>query len=187
MTELLDIERHRRSTKSDTSIEAICPGAVLLHDAFDKHLCKDWLAEAARDPGDRQHGLSACRKRFLWSDDMAQTCLRMLREAGLQDLRQVLSNLRYITYGAGDYIMPHVDGVRVDPHTGESSKFTLIVFLRDTPEGGATTFLTDVDSGEEVASVQPKQGSALVFRHNIAHRGDVCGTHGKVLLRGDMY
>jgi len=66
------------------------------------------------------------------------------------------------------------------------STHTMLLYLQDTFEAGSTQILNDVSSREPLAKVEPRKGSILIFPHDIAHRGDVVSSEGKVLLRGDL-
>ena len=94
--------------------------------------------------------------------------------------------MRYIVYPSGGFIGPHTDGVRVCPDEGKQTAFTLIIYLKDS-ESGHTRFLSGTTKDYvELCSLQPKRGSALIFRHHLLHMGDGVGPEGKILLRGDI-
>ena len=99
---------------------------------------------------------------------------------------KLIKQLRFIVYPSGGYIGPHTDGIRVCPDEGKKTSFTLIIYLKDS-ETGHTRFLSGTTKDyTEMCSIQPKRGSALIFRHHLLHMGDGVGTEGKILLRGDI-
>jgi predicted 2-oxoglutarate/Fe(II)-dependent dioxygenase YbiX len=87
--------------------------------------------------------------------------------------------LRCYRYEAGQYFAPHLDGCfRRDAR--EASALTLLVYLNDGFEGGATRFTDD-----EV-DVVPRQGRALLFHHLLRHEGAVVRRGVKYALRTDV-
>ena len=102
----------------------------------------------------------------------------------------VCSDIRFIDYDAGGFILPHVDGVRVCEATGVTTDASVLVFLTTVPpgEGGETEFLVDVNSGDEdgvLFSVRPTRGAMVIFDHACAHVGRCVGVYPKILLRLD--
>lgn len=84
---------------------------------------------------------------------------------------------RFYRYAPGQQFDWHYDGY-YQRDNGEQSQFTLIFYLNDGFEGGATDF-------EEV-SVKPEKGAALVFWHPIRHRGAPVISGTKYVLRTDI-
>ena len=61
----------------------------------------------------------------------------------------------------------------------DGSFFTFLVYLNDDFEGGETEF-------EDIATVQPKTGDALVFYHPYRHEGKTLLSGKKYVLRTDI-
>ncbi len=87
--------------------------------------------------------------------------------------------LRCYRYAPGQRFAPHYDGsfVRDD---NERSLLTLMVYLNDDFDGGATSF-PELDQ-----QVTPKRGTALLFQHPILHEGCVVIRGVKYALRSDV-
>jgi prolyl 4-hydroxylase len=60
----------------------------------------------------------------------------------------------------------------------EASYFTFMIYLNDNYEGGETTF-NDL-------TIQPKQGTALIFQHDLEHEGSAVKQGIKYVLRTDI-
>ena len=100
--------------------------------------------------------------------------------------------LRILKYGPGKYFKPHFDGTYVrglevgTDHLGKTSFVTLQLYLNEGCRGGETTFLND--DCTQVSSVVPKQGSVLLFQHNLLHQGSTVQSGLKYVVRTDaMY
>src|SRR5262249_4111963 len=81
------------------------------------------------------------------------------------DGRQVLGpneRFRYYRYRPGQKFALHRDGA-FRRENGEESKLTCILYLNDDFAGGETTVKDRV--------VKPRQGMALIFRHEFLHEG----------------
>ena len=84
--------------------------------------------------------------------------------------------LRFYRYSPGQRFKMHKDGPwRED---GRVSKLTLLVYLNDDFQGGATDFRDFV--------VQPETGQALLFLHNTWHEGCQVIEGHKYVLRSDV-
>ncbi len=101
--------------------------------------------------------------------------------AELCAMRAVGANERFrgYRYTPGQYFAPHYDGAFVR-NARERSLLTLIVYLDDGCEGGATGFL-DYD-----VEVVPRRGMALVFQHLLLHEGAEVRSGAKYVLRSDV-
>lgn len=101
--------------------------------------------------------------------------------ATLDGLRAAGANerLRFYLYEPGQRFAPHRDGAFVRSPR-ERSLLTLMVYLNDDFEGGATRFF------ELGLSVAPKRGAALLFRHHLLHEGAVVESGEKHVLRSDV-
>ena len=130
----------------------------------------------------------AAERRFIRDEVLARDIARAMPSAANIDV--VCSDIRFIDYDAGGFILPHVDGVRVCDATGVETDASVLVFLTTVPpgEGGETEFLRDVQRSDEedvLFSVRPIRGGMLVFDHACAHVGRCVGVYPKILLRLD--
>ena len=89
------------------------------------------------------------------------------------------ARFRGYRYRAGQAFRPHYDGSYRASATLES-ELTLLVYLNEGFEGGATRFL-DVES-----EVRPTTGSALLFIHRVLHEGEEVRAGEKLVLRSDV-
>lgn len=125
----------------------------------------------------------------------------MVGTEGEWEFSRVNPYFRALKYGEGDYFMPHQDG-----HTSlssveegayaERSFVTLMLYLNDGFEGGATQFFKDStrlyekpsDDTAIIDSVTPAPGQLVAFWHHAVHAGEAVawpegeGTH-KIALR----
>ncbi len=91
---------------------------------------------------------------------------------------------RFSRYDPGQRFDVHQDGYfRRD--SGEQSQLTLMVYLNDGFEGGATKFY-DQEGSKETASIEPRAGTALVFVHRQWHEGAPVLDGRKYVLRTDV-
>ena len=84
---------------------------------------------------------------------------------------------RVYKYQAGQQFKKHRDQsfIRNDI---EASYFTFMIYLNDNYEGGETIF-NDL-------TIQPKQGTALIFQHDLEHEGSSVRQGIKYVLRTDI-
>lgn len=100
------------------------------------------------------------------------------------------SMLRFLRYGPGGHFAPHSDASYTCPHTGRSTGITVSIALADVEDGagGATEFGEESRREFEATdSVQQRAGRAIVFQHDIVHRGQELTRGAKYLLRLDVY
>jgi prolyl 4-hydroxylase len=107
--------------------------------------------------------------------------LRARLPAELSGRRLVGVNERFrcYRYRAGQRFGPHYDGAFVRDER-ERSLLTLMVYLNEGFEGGATTFL------ELERAVTPRTGRALLFQHSLLHEGSVVRHGVKYVARSDV-
>lgn len=93
---------------------------------------------------------------------------------------------RIYRYQPGHFFDWHKDGVFARDN-GETSRFTLLIFLNDEFEGGSTSFRPAYSPYvfDEFA-LEGARGKALLFFHPLSHRGDVVTTGEKYMLRTDV-
>eukprot|EP00756_Hemistasia_phaeocysticola_P010279 Hpha_TRINITY_DN15005_c0_g1::TRINITY_DN15005_c0_g1_i2::g.126037::m.126037 len=78
------------------------------------------------------------------------------------------SKFRVLRYDAGQQFTDHKDGKYEDPETKNVSLLTFQIYLNDGFEKGYTTLVGD---DGEASEVHPVAGKALLFSHDIVHRG----------------
>lgn len=85
---------------------------------------------------------------------------------------------RVYKYSPGQRFKMHRDGSYIRNET-EKSFYTFMIYLNDDFEGGETEF-------ENLFTVAPKKGSALVFHHPLRHEGKALINGLKYVLRTDI-
>jgi len=88
---------------------------------------------------------------------------------------------RFYRYDVGQRLAPHADG-RFKRESGEESRLTWMIYLNDGFSGGETLFYLY----EDVLSVRPERGMALVFVHEHVHEGAPVLDGRKYVLRTDV-
>lgn len=84
---------------------------------------------------------------------------------------------RFYRYDVGQRFNRHKDGsIQVDKAT--ASRWTLLLYLNNDFEGGATEF--------DDQTIVPRQGAALAFRHELRHKGCLVTAGRKYVLRTDV-
>ena len=86
--------------------------------------------------------------------------------------------LRFYRYQGEQKFQFHKDGSK--EHQGRKTYFTLLIYLSDLPNSGATCFR----NGRY--SVYPERGKALLFKHDLWHAGLPAKDAIKYVLRADM-
>jgi hypothetical protein len=123
--------------------------------------------------------------RVMWDDnDEANALLDRVRSqipTTLSDMHLAGANprLRLYRYGPGEQHGAHWDTV-VELDHGVKSLLTLVFYLNDDFEGGATTF------PELGPNIIPQTGRALVFQHRILHEASRVISGEKFVLRTDI-
>lgn len=85
---------------------------------------------------------------------------------------------RIYKYSPGQRFKMHRDGSYIR-NENEKSFYTFMIYLNDDFEGGETEF-------ENLFTVAPKKGAALVFYHRLRHEGKTLMSGLKYVLRTDV-
>jgi prolyl 4-hydroxylase len=96
---------------------------------------------------------------------------------------------RFYRYQPGQTFKRHRDGMHRRLELLEESRLTFMVYLNEQMTGGQTLFFGGMEEafrGSPYLSVQPKEGTALVFVHRIWHEGAVVESGQKYVLRTDV-
>jgi hypothetical protein len=86
--------------------------------------------------------------------------------------------LRVYRYASGQRFKMHRDGSYIR-NEREKSFYTFMIYLNDDFEGGETEF-------ENLFTVAPKKGTALIFHHPLRHEGKTLTSGQKYVLRTDI-
>ncbi|EYF02969.1 prolyl hydroxylase family protein [Chondromyces apiculatus] len=89
--------------------------------------------------------------------------------------------LRYYRYQAGQFFDWHRDGSFMRSRD-EQSMLTVLFYLNDGFAGGTTDFM----DGDGDLCVPPQRGGALLFMHQLSHRGAPVLAGTKYVLRSDV-
>lgn len=90
---------------------------------------------------------------------------------------------RFYRYDVGQTFAPHQD-FPFQRSAAEESALTLMIYLNNDFQGGATDFYCEDQSLR--LSVKPERGMALVFRHELLHAGTRVEQGRKYVLRTDV-
>jgi prolyl 4-hydroxylase len=93
------------------------------------------------------------------------------KSVGLNEL------FRFYKYQVGQEFKRHRDQSYIRNDI-EASYFTFMIYLNDNYEGGETTFIN--------LAIEPKQGKALIFFHDLEHEGSSVKQGIKYVLRTDI-
>ena len=95
---------------------------------------------------------------------------------------------RFYRYAPGQQFKRHRDGQ--EQIRDLISRITVLVYLNDDYEGGQTSFIfpraVDGQRVEDVTTIHPKTGTALLFRHALLHEGTEVTRGQKYVLRTDV-
>ncbi len=105
-------------------------------------------------------------------------------------LQGLNERLRFYRYDPGQTFRPHYDG-GFERNVFESSQLTLLIYLNEAVQGGATRFYQDdpsLHASEDTLqySIAPKTGRVLVFEHQQLHEGAPVESGRKYVLRTDV-
>lgn len=88
--------------------------------------------------------------------------------------------LRFYRYERGQFFAPHLDGAYTRPDGSERSIYSVLIYLNDDFDGGATRLL------QHFHNVRPEAGMALFFTHRQLHSGAEVTSGRKYVLRTDL-
>jgi 2OG-Fe(II) oxygenase superfamily len=86
--------------------------------------------------------------------------------------------LRFYRYKGDQKFQFHKDGSK--EYQGKRSYYTLLIYLNDLPDSGATCFRASR------WHIYPEKGKALLFKHDIMHAGLPAFDATKYVIRADM-
>lgn len=148
---------------------------------------KQGYAEAlvrVKDGGETMRKDIRDNDRVIWDNPKVAEQLYELIKEDLPDVdgyepTGLNERFRFYRYKDGQQFKPHVDGSYRKSLT-EESKVTMLLYLNEGFEGGATTLIME---GEEIV---PKEGMMLLFVHKIMHCGRPVTKGTKYVLRTDV-
>ena len=179
--------------------EEVFPNVLLIHDFYSPDDCLAEIEYATAAGWREQHGYRSERYRAV-KDDHERAAQIWSRIQSLPSLDQFYKDLRpdpyvdfgkeswkviglnerlrYYKYEPGHSFPWHQDIMfRLDDVT--RTFLTFIVYLNDDFEGGETRF-------EGLGTVRPKQGTLIVFPHELRHEGMSVAKGTKTVLRSDI-
>ena len=161
-------------------------------DALDADTCAHYAAEMTRDaevaPVITENGVEVdllvrSNTRVMWDNEAEANALlaRVKVPAMLSGQRLFGANprLRVYRYGPGERHGAHWDTV-VELDGGVRSLLTLVFYLNDGFDGGATEF------PELGRTIEPRRGRALLFQHRVLHEASEVVRGEKLVLRTDV-
>jgi Ankyrin repeat len=107
---------------------------------------------------------------------------------GADDDFQVFPHMRFLCYSEPNTALAsHLDLPRTDLRSGLRSTHTLLLYLTDCDEGGATCLLGSLNESDRtvLARVRPRRARLFLFPHECPHEGEAVVDVPKLLLRGE--
>lgn len=170
------------------------PQVFLIEDFLSEAECDDCIAlsegktfeEAKINVGGRQmmsKGIRNNDRLMIFDNKMAENLFRKASEFLPQEhencnLLNFNEMFRVYKYSPGQQFKMHRDGSYIR-NENEKSLYTFLIYLNDDFEGGETEF-------ENLFTVAPKKGTALVFYHPLRHEGKTLISGLKYVLRTDV-
>ncbi|MGU3374587.1 2OG-Fe(II) oxygenase [Chryseobacterium sp. M5A1_1a] len=170
------------------------PQIFLIEDFLTEAECNNYIAlsqekvfeEAKINVGGRQlmsKGIRNNDRLMIFDNNLADDLFRKAAEFLPQDqegfkLLNFNEMFRVYKYSPGQQFKMHRDGNYVR-NENEKSFYTFLIYLNDDFEGGETEF-------ENLFTVAPKQGTALIFYHPLRHEGKTLINGLKYVLRTDV-
>jgi len=140
---------------------------------------------------DAASGLSAERREALVLDRVVELYREQHYTSETWNPVGLNERLRFLRYYPGTFFKPHYDGCYERgeeagaARRGETSFFTLQLYLNNVDQGGETKFICEYDATKKVAVV-PKQGAVLIFQHDLLHEGAPTLKGVKYVIRTDV-
>jgi len=170
------------------------PQIFLIEDFLTSEACDEYMAMAEREVFEEakinMNGRQMMSKEIrnndrlmVFDNVLAENLFRKTAELLPQEhenykLQGFNEMFRVYKYSPGQRFKMHRDGSYIcNEH--EKSFYTFMVYLNDGFEGGETEF-------ENLFTVAPKKGSALVFYHPLRHEGKILISGKKYVLRTDV-
>lgn len=169
------------------------PQIFLIEDFLTAEACDEYIAmaegkvfeEAQINVHGRQmmsKGIRNNDRLMVFDHDLAEDFFRKAEQFLPQEHENKLQNFnemfRVYKYTPGQRFKMHRDGSYIR-NEHEKSFYTFMIYLNDDFEGGETEF-------ENLFTVAPKKGSALVFYHPLRHEGKILVSGKKYVLRTDV-
>lgn len=185
---------HRKSAVYAGHLDLQQPLVWTMDDALDAAACERYASKIAAGaevaPVITEHGVEvdlAVRNntRVMWDDGdeaarlLARVASTVPRVLSGQQLVGANPRLRVYRYGPGERHGAHWDTV-VELDDGVRSLLTLVFYLNDGFEGGATEF------PELKRTIEPRRGRALLFQHRVLHEATAVTRGEKLVLRTDV-
>ena len=156
--------------------------------------CKKWIAFsedhgyewATVNMGFRQQVVNKSirnNKRVIYdSQELARDLWQKIKPYVVRETPYALAcglneRFRFYKYKQGQEFRPHRDGSFVR-NSKERSAYTLLIYLNENMEGGATEFPKHL--------IHPITGTAIIFKHEIRHAGLPIIKGTKYVLRTDI-
>lgn len=98
-------------------------------------------------------------------------------------------NFRFYRYDQGQQFNRHRDGV-TERSSSVRSRLSCLFYLADGFTGGETVLFSETSNNgvrDELATIVPQSGDALLFRHEIWHEGRSVLDGRKYVLRTDVF
>ena len=170
------------------------PQIFLIEDFLTEAECNDYIAlshekvfeEAKINVGGRQlmsKGIRNNDRLMIFDNNLAEELFKKAAEFLPQDhedfaLLNFNEMFRVYKYSTGQQFKMHRDGSYIR-NEKEKSFYTFLIYLNDDFEGGETEF-------ENLFTVAPKKGTALIFYHPLRHEGKTLISGLKYVLRTDV-
>ncbi|KFF22522.1 prolyl hydroxylase family protein [Chryseobacterium sp. JM1] len=170
------------------------PQIFLIEDFLTSNACDEYIAmaqekvfeEAKINMNGRQmmsKGIRNNDRLMVFDNNLAEDLFRKAAKFLPQEhenykLQNFNEMLRVYKYSPGQRFKMHRDGSYIR-NEHEKSFYTFMIYLNDDFEGGETEF-------ENLFTVAPKKGSALVFYHPVRHEGKTLISGNKYVLRTDV-
>lgn len=170
------------------------PQIFLIEDFLTSSICDEYVAMARGKVFEEakinmngfqmmSKGIRNNDRLMVFDNDLAGDLFRKAAEFLPQEfenykLQNFNEMFRVYKYAPGQRFKMHRDGSYIR-NENEKSFYTFLIYLNDDFEGGETEF-------ENLFTVAPKKGTALVFHHPLRHEGKTLISGLKYVLRTDV-